>query len=83
MTLVWLCALWVFASVVVAMLPMRRQFFPGVILLLAAPLLIVMIWMQSGPVAGLAAVAAFVSMFRNPLRYLMAKMRGERPEISQ
>jgi len=24
---------------------------------------------------------AFVSMFRNPLRYLMRRLRGERPEI--
>ena len=38
MTLLWLCIGWVFASAAVAMLPMRRQYIPGVALLIAAPL---------------------------------------------
>ena len=81
MTLMWLCILWVFASVAVAMLPMRRQYVPGVALLIAAPVLIVMIGLQAGWMLALLALAAFVSMFRNPLRFLIAKLKGENPEV--
>ena len=75
----FLAILWVLASTVVAFLPMRRQYFPGGALLLAAPVLIVMIAMNFGFIAAVAAVLAFLSMFRNPLRYLWKKLR-EVPE---
>lgn len=81
MTLLWACILWVFASVGCAMLPMRRQYVPGVILLIAAPVLIVWIGLQVSWLAAIAAVAAFVSMFRNPLRYIFARLRGQNPEL--
>ena len=81
MTLLYLCIAWVFASALVAMLPMRRQYIPGVALLLAAPILIAMIWVQVGWIAGLAAIAAFVSMFRNPLRYVWARARGRHLDL--
>lgn len=72
---------WVLAATVTAMLPMRRQFLPGLALLLAAPLLIGAIGWDYGWIPALAALAAFVSMFRNPLRYLWKRAKGERPEI--
>ena len=81
MTLLWICILWVFASATVAMLPMRQQYVPGVILLIAAPVLIFMIGQQVGWIAALLGLAAFVSMFRNPLRYFWARLRGRRPEL--
>ncbi len=81
MMLVWLSIAWVFASVGVAMLPMRHQYAPGVALLLGAPVLMVLIWLQHGWIFAALALAAFVSMFRNPLRYLVARLRGEHPEI--
>lgn len=81
MTLALLCITWVFASAATAMLPMRRQYIPGVTLLVAAPILIVMIGLQVGWIPAALAVAAFVSMFRNPLRYLLARAKGEHPEI--
>lgn len=81
MTLVWLCIMWVFASAGVAMLPMRHQYIPGVALLIAAPILIVAIGMQYGWIYAALGFAAFLSMFRNPLRYILARLRGERPEI--
>lgn len=81
MTLLFACITWVFASVACAMLPMRRQYVPGVILLIAAPFLIVWIGVQVHPLAAIAAAAAFVSMFRNPLRYVLARLRGEEPEL--
>ena len=81
MTLLWLCIGWVFASAAVAMLPMRYQYVPGVALLIAAPVLIVMIGWQVHWVAAIAALFAFVSMFRNPLRYFWARARGQTVEI--
>ncbi|MBM1309371.1 DUF2484 family protein [Sulfitobacter mediterraneus] len=83
MTLLWLCVLWVFASVGVAMLPIRRQYVPGVILLLAAPVLIVMIGLQMGWLIAALALAAFVSMYRNPLKFLIAKLRGQNPQVPE
>lgn len=83
MTLVWLSILWVFASVGVAMLPMRRQYVPGVALLLAAPVLIVMIGLQMGWLIAALALAAFVSMYRNPLKFLIAKLRGQNPQVPE
>lgn len=83
MTLLWLCVLWVFASVGVAMLPMRQQYIPGVALLLLAPVLIVMIGMKVGWFMAALGVAAFVSMFRNPLLYIVAKLRGQNPQLPQ
>ena len=47
MTLLWISVLWVLASAGVAMLPMRQQYIPGVALLLAAPVLIVAIGVQT------------------------------------
>ena len=41
MTLLWVCIIRVFSSVARAMLPIRIQFIPAVILLIAAPILIV------------------------------------------
>ena len=83
MTLLWLCVLWVFASVGVAMLPIRRQYIPGVVLLVAAPVLIFFIGREVGWVYALLGLAAFVSMFRNPLRFIIAKLRGQNPELPQ
>jgi hypothetical protein len=73
--------LWVLAATVTALLPMRRQYLPGITLLIVAPGLILWLSWDYGWWVGLLAVAAFVSMFRNPLRYLIARMRGQRPEI--
>ena len=71
-----LAILWVFAATCVAMLPMRLQFPPGVLLLIAAPVLIVWLGHDYGWIASAGALAAFVSMFRNPLRYYWRKWRG-------
>ncbi|WP_390914219.1 UDP-N-acetylmuramate--alanine ligase [Pseudosulfitobacter sp. SM2401] len=60
---------------------MRRQYVPGIALLVAAPILIVMIGIQVSPWLAIAAVFAFLSMFRNPLRYIWARLRGQNPEI--
>ena len=69
-------ALWVLASAITALLPMRRQYLPGTALLLAAPVLLGYIGWQHGVGWALAGALAFGSMFRNPLIYLYRRARG-------
>jgi hypothetical protein len=69
-------ALWVIASAVVAMLPMKAQMVPGVALLVAAPVLLVWIASAHGWVWLALGLFAFVSMFRNPLRYFVRRALG-------
>ncbi len=73
--------LWVLAAAIVALLPMRRQYVPGVALLLAAPALLGWIAWEQGGWLFAAGLFAFVSMFRNPLIYFWRRARGERPEV--
>ena len=82
MVLIWSSIAWVFASAAVATLPVRHQYFPA-LLLLAAPVLIIMAGMEFGWIYAVLACVAFISMFRNPLRYIAAKLRGENPEIPE
>lgn len=77
----FLGCLWVLAATVTALLPMRRQYVPGVSLLLAAPVLLVWIEMVHGWLWVLLGLAAFGSMMRNPLRYLIARMQGQEPVL--
>lgn len=72
-----LAFLWVLAATVTAFLPMRWQAWPGLPLLVAAPVLIVWLSRAHGWWIGALALAAFASMFRNPLRYLWARARGQ------
>ena len=81
MTLAWACIGWVLVSAAVAMLPMRYQYVPGVALLIMAPVLIVWVGTVLGWWAAALALFAFVSMFRNPLRYFWAHARGLKPEL--
>lgn len=60
---------------------MRRQYPLGVALLVAAPVLILWIGHDFSWFVGVLAAAAFVSMFRNPLRYFYARAKGDRPEL--
>ncbi|SMX37925.1 DUF2484 family protein [Octadecabacter ascidiaceicola] len=76
-----IAALWVLVATGTALLPMRRQYVPGVTLLLVAPVLILWLGYDFGWGWGVAAFIGFASMFRNPLRYLFARARGQRPEI--
>jgi hypothetical protein len=69
-------ALWVIASAIVAMLPMPRQMMPGIALLVAAPVLLVWIASVHGWVWLALGLFAFVSMFRNPLRYFARRALG-------
>lgn len=80
LSLILLC-LWVVAASIVAMLPMRRQFVPGISLLLCAPPLLLYLGYQHNPWVVLAASIAILSMFRRPLihllRHLKSRMKGQ------
>lgn len=73
--------LWVMAAAIVALLPMRRQYVPGVALLIAAPVLLGWIAYEHGAWIFAFGLFAFLSMFRNPLVYFWRRARGERPEV--
>lgn len=81
MILLWACFLGVFASVIAALHPMRFQYVPRRALLLAAPARIFWIGSVIGWCAAGHAIAAFVSMYRNPLHYVLARARGLQPEL--
>ncbi len=72
---------WVLCATFVAFLPMRRQYPPGIALLIAAPLLLGWIAWDHGGWIFAAGAFAFVSMFRNPLLYFLRRARGEHPEV--
>lgn len=83
MTLAGLSILWIFGSVAVAMRPLRRQYAPGIVLLPAAPVLNTALGRVQSWLLALAGLAACHSLFRNPLRYAAARLRGAKPELSQ
>ena len=76
-----IACLWVIASAITAFLPMARQYFPGIALLIAAPFLIVWLGYDYGWWLSVVGLFAFVSMFRNPLIYIYKRLRGENPEV--
>jgi hypothetical protein len=76
-----LAAIWAILATLVAFLPMRFQYPPGLVLLVAAPCLLVFIGMQHGVWIALLGLLGFVSMFRNPLIFFWRMARGEKPEV--
>ncbi len=72
--------LWVLGAAIVALLPMRRQYAPGLVLLGLVPVLIVSLSMTYGIWAGLGIFAVFLSMFRRPLIYLAKRAMGQHPK---
>lgn len=81
MTSLILASLWVIASAITAFLPMRRQYVPGVALLVVAPVLIAWLIYDHGWLWAVVGTFAFVSMFRNPLLYFWRRARGEAVEV--
>jgi Protein of unknown function (DUF2484) len=78
-----IACLWVLAAAATAMLPMRRQYAPGITLLVLAPFLIGWLAWSYGAWVGILAVLAFASMFRNPLIYFAKRAMGKPVEIPQ
>ena len=72
---------WVIAATITAILPMRKQYPPGIALLILAPFVLGWIALVHGWWIFIVGLFAFVSMFRNPLRYFWKRARGKEPEI--
>jgi uncharacterized membrane protein len=74
-----LACVWVVAAAIVAFLPMRMQYVPGLALLLLAVPLLVYIGVQHSVWVVVLAAMGLVSMFRRPLwfmgRRLLARAR--------
>lgn len=70
---------WVVAATAVAFLPMRVQRILGLPLVAAALALIIWLSRAVSPWIGVAALAAFVSMFRKPLIYFVKRLLGKGP----
>jgi hypothetical protein len=73
-------AVWVVAAAITAGLPMRRQYPPGITLLILAPVLIGYIGYEHGFIWVLIGLVAFGSMFRRPLIYFARKALGLEPK---
>ena len=73
--------MWIVAAAVTAMLPIRGQMVPGFALLIAAPVLVVWIGLTHGWFWLVLGLAAFASMFRNPLIYMARRAMGQQPEL--
>ncbi len=76
-----IAAIWVLIAMGTALMPMRWQYVPGVTLLVLAPVLIFWLGYDFGWGWSAAAFAGFASMFRNPLKYIYARARGQNPEV--
>ena len=68
--------LWVVLGAITAMLPLRLQRYPGLPLLIAAPVLLVWIGYVHGWLWVAFGLFAFLSMFRRPLNYLTRMALG-------
>jgi hypothetical protein len=71
-----LACIWAVASAIVAMLPYRMQFPPGIALLVLSVPLTAFVGYTHGWIWAGIIVAAILSMFRNPLRYFWRKAWG-------
>ena len=77
--LVW-GALWVIGAAATAMLPLRRQMWPGMGLLVTAPVLLAWIAFAVGWVWTLVALGVLGSVFRRPLAHLGRRAMGRPSE---
>ncbi|MGI3184816.1 DUF2484 family protein [Nioella aestuarii] len=71
-----LACIWVVAATIVAFLPMRLQYVPGLTLLILALPLLVYIGIQHSFWVVLLAIGGLVSMFRRPLWFLGRRLVG-------
>ena len=67
--------LWVLVATGAALLPMRRQMAPGLLLLASAPVLVVWLGLAMGWWVSMVALLAFVSMFRRPPGALAGRLQ--------
>ena len=75
-----LTCLWVLAAALVALLPMRHQYVPGLALLILSVPLVVFVGRELGAIWIAVVLFAVLSMFRRPLialaRHLQRRIAG-------
>ncbi len=69
-------AIWVIVAAITALMPMPRQIWLGLPLLIVAPLLLLWIGLTHGFLWVAIGTFAFLSMFRRPLNYFARKALG-------
>ncbi len=75
-----LACVWVVAATVVAFLPMRMQYVPGLALLVGAVPLLVFVGVQHGFWIVAVVLAGMISMFRRPLWALVRYLSRPAPK---
>ena len=71
-----LCCLWVVAAAGVAMLPMRLQYAPGLLLLILSVPLLGLVGLSHGWIWVAIVLLAVISMYRHPLTYFAKRLTG-------
>ncbi len=75
-----LACLWAIAAAIVALLPMRQQFPPGITLLVSAPFLLIYLGRQHNAWIVLFGAFAVISMFRRPLFFMVHRLLHSKGE---
>lgn len=81
-SLIALCLL-LLAATSLAVLPVRRQIVPGIVLGVVAIGVLIWVGVENGWLWTLAALAAFASLGRNGVKQIPALIRGEKLEIPE
>ena len=71
------CCVWALLVSVTALLPLRVQYTPAIMLVIVVPFLLIFVGFEHGLGAVALGLAAFVSLFRAPLLYVARQMIGE------
>ena len=71
------CCVWALLVSVTALLPLRVQYTPAIMLVIVVPFLLIFAGFEHGFGVVAIGLAAFVSLFRVPLLYVARQMIGE------
>lgn len=71
------CCVWALLASVTALLPLRVQYAPAIMLAIVVPFLLIFVGFEHGLGAVALGLVAFVSLFRVPLLYVARQMIGE------
>ena len=70
------CCVWALLASVTALLPLRVQYAPAIMLAIVVPFLLIFLGFEHGLGAVALGLAAFVSLFRVPLLNVARQMIG-------
>jgi hypothetical protein len=70
------CCVWALLASVTALLPLRVQYAPAIMLAIVVPFLLIFVGFEHGLGAVALGLTAFISLFRVPLLYVARQMIG-------